>query len=137
MNQTNQEKPIESEKMTDMEMIPFTSEIKVRDFDESLRFYTETLGFEALRIDRIHRFATLVFNGGQFLIQEDKSVQAPRGLGVFFRFFVPGDIKEFHDLLVERGVKISKPLKTMDYGLIRFYAEDLDGFQVKFVKKNS
>ena len=121
--------------MIDEEMVSFTSEIKVTDFDKSLEFYTEKLGFEILRIDPEHKFATLVFNAGQFLIQEDSSVPNPKGVGVFFRFFVPDDIKEFHDLLVERGEKISKPLTKMNYGLTRFYAEDPDGFQIKFVKK--
>lgn len=130
----NYSEPIESGKMTDMEMIPFTSEIKVRDFEASLNFYTEKLGFEVYRLDKEHRYATLVFNNGQFLIQEDKSVPNPKGIGVFFRFFVPGDIKQFHDNLIERGVKISKPLKEMSYGLTRFYAEDPEGYQIKFVK---
>jgi len=129
--------PIHSGKMTDQEMVPFTSEIKVHNFDESLSFYTEKLGFDLLRIDTDHKFATLVFNGGQFLIQEDTSVSSPKGIGVFFRFIVPGDIHEFYNSLVDGGIKISKPLKEMGYGLIRFYVEDPDGFQIKFVKKLS
>lgn len=125
---------IESDKMTPEEIIPFTSEIKVSDFQTSLDFYTQKLGFEIYRKSEEQRFATLVFNKGQFLIQEDKSVEAPKGRGVFFRFFVPGGIRESHDKLVEKGVKISKPPKEMEYGLIRFYVEDPDGYQIKFVK---
>ncbi len=126
---------ISSGKMSEEEIVPFTSEIKVSNIDQSLSFYTERLDFEILRIDEEAKFATLVFNKGQFLIQEDTTVEDPKGRGVFFRFFVPGGIKEFHDSLVENGVKISKPLKEMGYGLIRFYVEDPDGYQIKFVKK--
>jgi predicted enzyme related to lactoylglutathione lyase len=125
---------ITSGKMSSEEMIPFTAEIKVRSCKESVAFYTEKLDFEVLRIDEKGGFATLVFNGGQFLIQEEPSVPDPKGVGVFFRFFVTKDIKIFHNELTAKGVKILKPLKEMDYGLIRFYIEDLDGYQIKFVQ---
>ena len=70
---------IESAKMTPAETVPFTSEIKVNNFEQSIKFYREKLGFEVLRTDEDGRFATLVFNKGQFLIQEDGTVEEPKG----------------------------------------------------------
>lgn len=120
--------------MTEQEMVPFTAEIKTPNFQRSLQFYTEVLGFDLLRMSD-DDFAVLEFNGGQFLIQGEKDVPEPRGLGVFFRFMVPGDIQKYYNLVQKRGAKILAKLETMFYGLSRFYVEDPDGYQIKFAKK--
>ena len=121
--------------MTEEELVPFTAEIKTPDFEKSLAFYTKILGFEILRISGENKFATLVYNKGQFLIQGQEDVAEPRGGGVFFRFFVDGDIHEYHDLVKSRGATISKPIEKMFYGLTRFYVTDPFGYQIKFVSR--
>lgn len=122
-----------NEKMTEKEYVPFGTEIYVSDINASVKFYQDVLGFNLVRRDDEHNFASFEFNGVIFMM-EQADVPHPRGSGVLFRFIIP-DIENYFKLVQERGVKITKSLEKKFYGLTRFYVEDPDGYQLKFASK--
>jgi len=116
--------------MLEKEFGPLAVEIEVSDFNKSLNFYKEILEFEPIRIETDLKFASFNFNGALFMIQEEKDVEK-RKSGARIRFII-ADVEKYYSLVKGRGVTITKPLETIDYGLKRFYLEDPDGYKLKF-----
>jgi len=124
--------------MTKKEHVSFGVEINVSDFEKSLLFYRDTLGFEVIRIDlEDGKFAALAFYDAIFMIKKIKDLPSPRGIGVINRFLVPDNLEDYYQGLVKKGVRVIKQYKKMSYGLTRFYIADPDGFQLKFSSKES
>lgn len=121
--------------MTEEEYVPFGAEIHVANFERSLKFYRDVLGFRLLRIDELAKFAALEFNEAIFMFEEHK-LEPPRGKGTILRFLLPGKLEEYHDTIKASGANISKPIEKTSYGLTRFYVTDPDGYQLKFSIKS-
>lgn len=119
--------------MTDKEFTPLAVEVKVSNFERSIDFYQNTLGFTPIRIRPELKFASFEFHEAIFMVQEDKNTDLKKS-GAIIRFIIP-DIKEYYDLLTSRSVTITKPFEETPYGLARFYIEDPDGYQLKFASK--
>ena len=119
-------------KMKPEEYVSFSAEIHVRDFKKSLEFYKK-LGFEVFRIET-GEFASLKFGDALFMLRKSESQIFKKHDDFFFRFLVE-NIDGFYEKIKSEGFKITKPLEKMHYGPKRFYVEDPDGFQLKFISK--
>lgn len=124
---------IESPLIQENERVPFTAELRVEDFYNSLDFYNHKLGFDLARIDRESKVAVLRFGDGMLMIKEEKGVSS-RGSGMFLRFVVQ-DIDAYYEDLQKRGAKTLGPPELRSWGAKRFYAEDPDGFKIQFIPK--
>ena len=122
-----------NEIMTEKEYVPFGVEIYISNFDKSLEFYRDVLGFKPIRIDPSHNFASFEFHKAIFMIEE-KPQQVSPTRGIVMRFIVP-EVRTYYDELIKKGVEIYKPLKVADYGSVRFYIKDPDGYELKFAGK--
>lgn len=122
-----------SEKMAEKEFVPFGSEIYVSDFDASMKFYKDILGFNLIRVDEGNHFAALEFKGAIFMFEEKPEWVQPT-MGIVLRFTI-SDLESYYEQLKSRGVEIYKTLETKSYGATRFYIKDPDGYQLKFAGK--
>jgi len=122
---------IESPLLQPEEKVPLCAEIRVEDFDVSLSYYTEKLGFSLFRIDPPNKFACLKFGEAFFMIKEEKGLGA-KGGGFFFRMRVK-DLDAYYQQLQERGAKTLGPPQESYWGSRRFYAQDPDGFKIQFI----
>ncbi|HSP55880.1 MAG TPA: VOC family protein, partial [Dehalococcoidia bacterium] len=80
----------------DRELAPVAPEFFVSDVGATVRFYTETLGFDAVRLETegsVPVFAVLGLGDAVVLIDRQESIggppAAPRGLAVNIRVMVP------------------------------------------------
>ena len=126
-----QSKPIPSE------MARVTPMLKARDLNETIEFYTKTLGFHienqrngedskpswcAMRWDG----AALMFYGADSL---DQPPGPPSMTGVLY--FNPRDVRALWEQLKER-TKVEWPLEQMDYGMLEFAIRDCNGYILSF-----
>lgn len=123
---------IESHLLRKEERVPFAAEIRVEDFERSLAYYTEKLGFSLYRIDRKGKVAVVKLGKAFFLIMEQKGIAEKKGVGFFFRFTV-SDVDRYYQDIVKRGAKTLGPPEMRPWGAKRFYAEDPDGFKLQFI----
>lgn len=121
--------------MTEEEFVPFGAEIHVSNFERSLEFYRDVLGFKLLRVDREWPFASFSFHTSIFMIDGRGDYPPPLGQGAILRFLIPGKLEEYYNQVKERGAVISKSIEKLSYGLTRFYVTDPDGYQLKFAVK--
>ena len=122
--------------MTKQKCIPFAVEVQVKNFERSLKFYGEVLGFKLIRQDfKEGKFAVFSFNKSIIMIAEIPKLPRPRGVGVQLRFILPGNLKAYHDKIVSRGAKVDRPIQKRYYGLKIFTINDPDGFELKFATK--
>lgn len=128
---------IDVSKMSDEEYVPFGAEIHVSDFERSLKFYRDIMGFAVLRIDDQWSFVSFAFHDAIFMIDGKGDYPSPRGQGAILRFILPGGLEEYHNLVKSRSAMISKPIEKLSYGLTRFYVTDPDGYQLKFAVKSN
>lgn len=124
-------------KMSEEEYVPFGAEIHVSDFELSLKFYRDVLGFRVLRIDEKWPFASFEFHNSIFMIDGKGTYPPPRGQGAILRFIVLDRLQTLHDEFKSRGANITKPIEKLSYGLTRFYVTDPDGYQLKFGIKST
>jgi predicted enzyme related to lactoylglutathione lyase len=122
-----------NDQMTEKEFVAYGTEIYVSDIEASVKFYQDVLGFNLIRRDLEHNFASFEFHGAVFMM-EQHPVREVGGRGVLFRFIIP-DVNSYYQEVQSKGANITKPLKKMFYGLTRFYVEDPDGYQLKFCSK--
>ena len=123
---------IESPLLQSEERVPFTAEIRVENFEKSLEYYTERLGFSVFRIDKERKVAVLKFGDAFFMIMEQPGISGQKGLGFFFRFTVK-DIDAYDEEIKQKGAKTLGPPELRSWGAKRFYAEDPDGFKIQFI----
>lgn len=124
---------IESPLLQPEERVPFTAELRVEDFEKSLSFYTEKLGFTLSRIDKKNKVAVLRFGDALLMIKEEPGL-GEKGKGFFFRFTVQ-DIDAYYNEITQKGAKTLGPPEMREWGAKRFYAEDPDGFKLQFIPK--
>jgi len=125
--------------MTDEEYTPFAVEITVSDFDQSLSFYRDKLGFTVARFHRDpqYMFAALFFNGSLLMIKQDDRVPKPKNPIMQIRFMLPSveELNRYYEKLQKSGIQIYKTLDKQYYGLHRFSVKDPDGYEIKFVAR--
>jgi uncharacterized glyoxalase superfamily protein PhnB len=119
------------------ELAPLAPELFVPNVAEAVRFYTETLGFEAHRVDP--DFA-IVGIGEAILMFADERMYgamgaraggAERGAYIDVRVMV-GDVDTYHRRCVDAGLEIAHSIADRPYGLRDFIVRDLNGFRLRF-----
>jgi len=124
------------------ELVPITVELFVPDVGASVRFYTEKLGFELLRLERgsiggqeQQTFAVVGLERAAFLIAhnalEGGLALPPSGGGIDIRIIVQ-DVDAVYRRARESGVEIVADIGDREYGLRDFIARDPDGFRLRF-----
>ena len=130
---------------------PLVPELWCSDFETSLAFYTETLGFEIAQQRERDPHAYLALDGSQVMLAHwtfDGSwepwypapIERPLGRGFNFQFLV-ADVTSLHDKAVGKGVEPFMALQTamiwrtdrMDERA-QFMVLDPDGYLLRFVQ---
>jgi catechol 2,3-dioxygenase-like lactoylglutathione lyase family enzyme len=101
-----------------MKFNPLVPELQVSDFDRSLAFYRDVLGFEILYLRVDERFAFLDREGAQLMIEQTvdpermwntADLAAPFGRGINFQIRV-GDVDALHASIGAQGVTLFRPM---------------------------
>jgi catechol 2,3-dioxygenase-like lactoylglutathione lyase family enzyme len=116
------------------------------DFQESLRFYTESLGFRIGQHKEGSSHAYLLLSTAQIMISnfaqdgtwETGPFSRPLGRGINFSFFI-NDVQSFYDKLVSDGISPFVDLYTIWYwrpdcmaNHKEFALLDPDGYMLRF-----
>lgn len=118
--------------------------LMVKDMEKTLKFYTETLGFEntfkmpdpegnLIHANVVWKNVHIMFGPTTWLPED---VVPYRGTGV--DFYILGDkdddIDQFYAMLKEKGVNIVKDIEDQFWGDRTFSIKDPDGYQLTFAK---
>jgi len=117
------------------------------DLAESLRFYTELLGFRVLYSRPEQRFAYLERDGAELMLEQPVSkdrlwphaeLAYPFGRGINFQIQV-ADVERLHAAIQAAGVPVFLPLEEKWYrresdeiGVNQFAIQDPDGYLLRF-----
>jgi lactoylglutathione lyase len=130
-----------------MEKTANTPELKVLNFQESLRFYTDLAGFEVLYDRPENNFAMLGINGSRLMIEElsEKSrtfemgkLERPLGRGMHFQIRV-SDAQQLADKFKSNNYPLFQGMeekwyriKDEEVGNKQFLVQDPDGYLLRF-----
>lgn len=130
-----------------MRFNPLVPELQVRDFERSLGFYRDVLGFEILYMRGEERFAFLDREGAQLMIEQTVDQERgwdtaellpPFGRGINFQIRV-GDVDALYASLEAQGVPFFRPMEEKWYrrndellGNRQFLVQDPDGYLLRF-----
>lgn len=121
-------------------------EITVSDFEKSLHFYTEVLGFHVEYMRENEGFAFLSYEGSQLMIDQidigrtwkTGEMERPFGRGVNFQINVP-HLKPLLDSLLKSKIQLfagpeEKTYKTEsgETKVKQFLVQDYDGYLLRF-----
>jgi len=117
------------------------------NFAESLRFYTELLGFRVLYSRPEERFAYLERDGAELMLEQSvgkdrlwprAELAYPFGRGINFQIQV-ADVVHLHVAILAAGVAVFLPLEERWYrresdeiGVKQFAIQDPDGYLLRF-----
>ena len=119
-------------------------ELLCADFNKSLNFYTEILGFE-VRYDREEGFAMLEREGVQIMLDQNRSdnwvsgpLEYPYGRGINLQIKTTSII-DLYESVKKANARIYLPLKEEWYqatevmlGCLQFIVLDIDGYMLRF-----
>lgn len=122
-------------------------ELVCSDFDRSLRFYTEVLGFDVVYVRPEERFAYLDREGAQIMLEQpvergfvNGELSLPYGRGVNFEIEV-SDVDVLYDRARAAGATIWLPMEEKWYrrdgvevGNRQFIVADPDGYLLRFAQ---
>jgi len=113
--------------------------LAVRDMKETIKFYTESLGFKlgmCFPDADNPEYADLAKDGMVLMIIPAKNCsigdEEKLGIGVNLYMQIDGDIDEYYDELKKRGVRIAIDIKDEPYGIRDFTVQDVNGYQLTF-----
>lgn len=130
-----------------MRFNPLVPELCCSDFERSLAFYRNTLGFELVYARMDERFAFLEREGAQLMIEQTTDPARTRLAGELAHPFGRGinlqirvmDIARLHDAVSRTGVPFFVPLEDKWYrrddmllGNRQFVIQDPDGYLLRF-----
>lgn len=129
-----------------MKDAPLTPELKCDDYEKSLKFYTDVLGFEVLYKREAHGFAMMDFEGARIMIDRDDHYfqdlhagsEKPYGRGVNLQIQTSNV-----DALLERVKNANWPIayeleevwykaNDIEAGNKQFLVQDPDGYLLRF-----
>lgn len=124
-------------------MVP---ELQVSNFEKSLHFYEQLIGFSVMFQRTNPRFAYLDLNQAQLMIEEDHegawvvaALEAPRGRGINLQIDVP-DVREVFARLQAANLEPYRPIVESWYetdegqvGQLEFLVQDPDGYLIRLV----
>ncbi|MCF8067106.1 MAG: VOC family protein [Desulfobacterales bacterium] len=127
---------------------PMVPEVVVTDFEKSLDFYLNVIGFH-LKFQRSDPdFAYLEYNKAQLMIEQLRDdawlvgeMEKPFGRGVNFQIEV-SDVQEVYDRLKKAGISLYKDMDESWYdigklfsGQKQFLVQDPDGYLLRFCQE--
>jgi catechol 2,3-dioxygenase-like lactoylglutathione lyase family enzyme len=138
-------KPLDAEVQV-MQWNPMVPELLVSDFEKSLSFYVEILGFNIMFQRTEPNFAYLEISGAQLMIEEDHEtawrvaeIEGPRGRGINLQIDVPS-VKELNARLKNLDFPIFRPIHESWYstsegevGQLELLVQDPDGYLLRLV----
>jgi lactoylglutathione lyase len=129
----------------DMDFLPLLPELYVSDFEKSLRFYVECLGFKLEYQREKPKFGFLSYQGSQLMIQElepgekeEEKLEYPFGRGINFQIETES-IREVTEALEEKEYQLERGVKDSWYrvedtlvGCREILVRDPDGYLLRF-----
>jgi catechol 2,3-dioxygenase-like lactoylglutathione lyase family enzyme len=123
-------------------MVP---ELDVSDFSESLKFYTEILGFQVLYARHDPEFVYLEQEDLQFMLIQEKdknwigsTLEKPYGRGVNLQMELE-DIQPVYERLINHNIALYRDIKdewreagNILAGQRKFWIQDPDGYLLRF-----
>jgi catechol 2,3-dioxygenase-like lactoylglutathione lyase family enzyme len=119
-------------------------ELSCSDFQASLKFYTEMLGFEIMHGRPENGFAYLGLGQAQIMIEQTNGfwstgeLQKPYGRGINFQILID-DVGRLYERVVSHGITVFADLETSWYrvdererGQTEFLIQDPDGYLLRF-----
>jgi uncharacterized glyoxalase superfamily protein PhnB len=128
-----------------MKYLKCTPNLVVSDVARSLKFYQETLGFEAgftvpdgppYVFGSVTSGAIEIFFNDRKAVAEEMPELAKEPIGGTMTLYIETDgVDGLYDRLAGMGVTIVSPLKTQFYGMREFTIADPDGWLVMFAQR--
>ena len=129
-----------------MQWNPMVPELLVSDFEKSLSFYVEILGFSIMFQRTDPNFAYLEIGGAQLMIEEDHEtawrvaeIEGPRGRGINLQIDVPS-VSDVNSRVQKSGLRIFRPVHESWYstsegevGQLELLVQDPDGYLLRLV----
>jgi catechol 2,3-dioxygenase-like lactoylglutathione lyase family enzyme len=129
-----------------MQWNPIVPELLVSDFEKSLSFYLEILGFSIMFQRTDPNFAYLEIGGAQLMIEEDHEtawrvaeIEGPRGRGINLQIDVPS-VSDVNSRVQKSGLRIFRPVNESWYstsegevGQLELLVQDPDGYLLRLV----
>jgi catechol 2,3-dioxygenase-like lactoylglutathione lyase family enzyme len=119
-------------------------ELSVKNYDESIKFYVNILGFKIDYVREMDKFAMLSINGSQMMIEEINDywktgeLEYPFGRGINFQIEVK-NVEIMVKILKENNIKLFQEIEEnwyeingKEYGNKEFLIQDLDGYLLRF-----
>jgi catechol 2,3-dioxygenase-like lactoylglutathione lyase family enzyme len=120
--------------MPEVEMTGLSPNLKARDIDETIAFYTSVLGFELVsRMDNEeegYSWCALTSGSTQIMFNTlGPAEEEPALTGTLY--FNPADVRLLWDELKD-WMPIEWPLEEMPYGMLEFAIRDCNGYVLVF-----
>ncbi len=110
-------------------------ELPVSDFNESLYFYTELLGFKLISPETEvgnKRYASFEVGDITFAISWQLDTIPHPGDNFVEITFLVDDVDEYFEILLRNGVEILESPQNQDFGLRTIKIKDPDGYILQF-----
>jgi catechol 2,3-dioxygenase-like lactoylglutathione lyase family enzyme len=119
-------------------------ELSVKDYDKSIAFYVQTLGFEIAYSREADRFAMIVLDTAQIMIEEINNhwyvgeLEYPLGRGINFQIEVK-NVQNLVEKLQKNNIPLFREIEEnwyevngKKYGNKEFLVQDPDGYLLRF-----
>ena|SRR5690242_2220714 len=112
-----------------LEISRVTPMLQVKSLDETIEFYTKTLGFELG--ERAGGWCHLEWGGAEVMFYEMDSPEQPVPAMTGVLYFNPKDVSALWEHLKWRA-PVEWGLQTMEYGMVEFAIRDCNGYILSF-----
>jgi len=119
-------------------------ELSVKDFNRSIEFYVDILGFEINYSREEDKFAMISINKAQIMIEEINEywktgeLEYPFGRGINLQIEVT-DVSKMSEKIKDNGIKLFREIEEnwyevngKQYGYKEFLIQDPDGYLLRF-----
>lgn len=130
--------------MTASSYAALVPELSCSDFQTSLVFYTDKLGFEVMHGRPENGFAYIALGKAQIMLEQSNGfwstgeLQKPFGRGINFQILV-NDVEQLYERVVSQNIPVFANLETSwyridqrEHGQREFLMQDPDGYLLRF-----